>query len=199
MAATDKSVSQEVTEMVINIVNQLPAKALARLVRRPEALKNAVQQAAGVAAREHREGEVEHLGGSARQDAVSDADAVRHLDALTAPMRAERLLTSEEISRVLGVKSRQTVLNWQADGKLLGWQGAKRGMLFPAAQLDAANCPIPHLAVIRPHFPNDEALWDWLNVPMDELDGQAPMDALRANDIESVIALAVSYAQGDFG
>lgn len=199
MAATDKPVSQEVTEMVINIVNQLPARVLARLVRQPEALRSAIQQAAGVVARADREGVVEHLGGPARQDAVSDADAVQRLDALTASMRAERLLTSEEISRVLGVKSRQTVLNWQADGKLLGWQGAKRGMLFPAAQLNVANRPIPHLAAVRPHFPNDEALWDWLNVPMDELDGQTPMDALRANDIESVIALAVSYAQGDFG
>ena len=199
MAATDKPVSRDVTETEVNFVNQLPTTVLARLVRRLEALKGAIQQAAGIVAREDREGAAEHLGGPLRQDAVSDADAVQRLDTLTAPVRAERLLTSEEISRVLGVKSRQTVFNWQADGKLLGWQGAKRGMLFPAAQLDAANCPVPHLAVIRPHFPNDEALWDWLNVPMDELDGQVPMDALRANDIESVIALAVSYAQGDFG
>ena len=199
MAATDKPASQEVTEMVINIVNQLPARVLARLVRRPEALKSAIQHAAASVVRADREGAVERLGGLPRQDTVSDADAAQRLDALTAPMRAERLLTSEEISRVLGVKSRQTVLNWQANGKLLGWQGAKRGMLFPAAQLDAANRPIPHLAAIRPHFPNDEALWDWLNVPMDELDRQTPMDALRANDIESVVALAVSYAQGDFG
>lgn len=199
MAATDKPISQEVAEMVANIVNQLPDRALARLVRRPEALKKAVQQAAGVAAREDREGEVEHLGGPPRQDAVSDADAAQRLDALTVPVRAERLLTSEEISRVLGVKSRQTVLNWQANGKLLGWQGAKRGMLFPAAQLDAANRPIPHLAAIRPHFPNDEALWDWLNVPMGELDGQTPIDALRASNVEAVEALALSYAQGDFG
>ena len=199
MAATDKPISQEVAEMVANIVNQLPDRALARLVRRPEALKNAVQQAAGVVAREDREGAVEHLGGPPWQDAVSDADAVQRLDALTAPVRAERLLTSEEISRVLGVKSRQTVLNWQANGKLLGWQGAKRGMLFPAAQLDAANRPIPELAAIRPHFPNDEALWDWLNVPMGELDGQTPIDALRASNVEAVEALALSYAQGDFG
>ncbi len=199
MAATDKPVNQEVTEMVVNIVNQLPAKALARLMHRPEALKKAVQQAAGVAAREDREGEVEHLGGPPRQDAVSDADAAQRLDALTVPVRPERLLTSEEISRVLGVKSRQTVLNWQANGKLLGWQGAKRGMLFPVAQLDAANRPIPHLAAIRPHFPNDEALWDWLNVPMGELDGQTPIDALRASNVEAVEARALSYAQGDFG
>lgn len=199
MAATDKPASQEVTEMVVNIVNQLPARVVARLVRRPEALKNAVRQAAGVVAREDHEGAVEHLGGSLRRDAVSDSDALQRLDALTAPNRAERLLTSEEMSRVLGVKSRQTVLNWRADGKLLGWQGAKRGMLFPAAQLDVANRPIPHLAAIRPHFPNDEALWDWLNIPMGELDGQTPIDALRANDVEAVVALAVSFAQGDFG
>ena len=199
MAAIDKPISQEVAEMVANIVNQLPARVLARLVRQPGALKSAIQQAVGIVARADREGAVEHLGGPLRQDPVADADAVQRLDALAAPVRAERLLTSEEISRVLGVKSRQTVLNWQANGKLLGWQGAKRGMLFPAAQLDAANRPIPKLAAIRPHFPNDEALWDWLNIPMGELDGQTPIDALHASDIESVIALAVSYAQGDFG
>ena len=199
MAATDKPVSQEVTEMVINIVNQLPARVLARLVRRPEALKSAIQQAASSVARADREEAVEHLGGLRRQDTVSHADAAQRLDALTAPVRAERLLTSEEISRVLGVKSRQTVLNWQANGKLLGWQGAKRGLLFPAAQLDAANRPIPDLAAIRPHFPNDEALWDWLNIPMDELYGRTPMNTLRAGDVEAVEALALSYAQGDFG
>ena len=199
MAATDKSVSQDVTEMVVNIVNQLPAKVLARLVRRLEALKGAIQQAAGIVAREDREGAAEHLGGPLRQDAVSDADAVQRLDALTAPMRAERLLTFEEIGRVLGVKSRQTVLNLQAGGKLLGWQGIKRGTLFPAAQLDAANRPIPHLAAIRPHFTNDEALWDWLNIPMRELDGQTPIDALRASKVEAVEAVALSFAQGDFG
>lgn len=170
-----------------------------RLVSRPEALKSAIQQAVGDVARTDRDGAVEHPGGLLRQDSISDADALRRLDALTVPVRAERLLTSEEISRILGVKSRQTVLNWQANGKLLGWQGAKRGMLFPAVQLDAANRPIPHVATIRPHFPSDEALWDWLNIPMGELDGQAPIDALRANDIEAVTALAVSFAQGDFG
>lgn len=199
MAATDKPVSQHVTEMVVNIVNQLPAKVLARLVRRLEVLKGAIQQAAGIVAREDREGAAEHLGGPLRQDTVSDTNAVQRLDTLTAPVRAERLLTFEEIGRVLGVKSRQTVLNWQTGGKLLGWQGAKRGMLFPAAQLDAANRPIPHLAAIRPHFPNDEALWDWLNVPMGELDGQTPIDALRASKVEAVEALALSFAQGDFG
>ena len=199
MAATDKPVSQHVTEMVVNIVNELPAKVLARLVHRLEALKGAIQQAAGIVAREDREGTVEHLSGQLRQDTVSDADAVQRLDTLTAPVRAERLLTSEEIGRVLGVKSRQTVLSLQAGGKLLGWQGAKRGTLFPAAQLDAANRPIPHLAAIRPHFTNDEALWDWLNIPMGELDGRTPMNALRVGNVEAVEALALSFAQGDFG
>ena len=48
----------------------------------------------------------------------------------------ENLLTSEEFASRAGLKTRQSVHAWLKKGRIIGWQGAKRGYVLPDGQFD---------------------------------------------------------------
>ena len=86
--------------------------------------------------------EIEIVGQRTNQK-FSAEEAERIIDERTAAFEPdEEVLNSDEVAQRLGLKSRQSVHDWLRKGKLLGWQTAKRGYLFPARQFDQRNQPI---------------------------------------------------------
>ena len=45
----------------------------------------------------------------------------------------------------VGLKTRQSVHDWLKKGRIVGWRGARRGHVFPAAQLDERGRPLDGL------------------------------------------------------
>ena len=45
----------------------------------------------------------------------------------------------------VGLKTRQSVHDWLKKGRIVGWRGARRGHVFPAARLDERGRPLDGL------------------------------------------------------
>ena len=88
------------------------------------------------------------------------------------------MLSSNEVAARLGLKSRQSVHDWLRKGKIVGWQTARRGYMFPARQLDERNRPIESLGDIVALFEGAYAAWFWLTTPRNALDGEEPLTVL---------------------
>ncbi|TQV81188.1 helix-turn-helix domain-containing protein [Exilibacterium tricleocarpae] len=136
--------------------------------------------------------------GSEPDPPVDTAEAERRLLALTRPGKREKLLTSDELAALAGLKSRQTVHNWLKKGRLIGWESAKRGYVFPAVQLDNRRRPLPGLARIIPLFDDGYSAWLWLTTPSPALSGATPLSRLHKGCIDEVEAAAIGYGHGDF-
>lgn len=132
---------------------------------------------------------------------LDHAEAERRVSRRTRVVRSEggELLTSEEFARRTGARSRQSVHNLLRKGRVIGWEGTKRGFVFPAEQLDERGRPLNGLGGVVPHFEGHYSAWCWLRDGHDALDGARPIDLLRQNDVARVESAARGYAQGDFG
>lgn len=96
------------------------------------------------------------------------------------------------------VVSRQTINNWRDQGKLLGLETARRGVLYPAWQF-AEDGLLPglerSLATLR-H--NELGPWPQLLFFLTrrfDLAGQRPLDLLRKGDVEAVWQAAERYGE----
>ncbi len=128
-----------------------------------------------------------------------DADeAVRRLDARTRAGAPEPLLTSEELASRAGLRTRQTVHEWRRKGRVIGWQNARRGYVFPAGQLDGRNRPLAGLDRVAGLFEDGYAAWVWMTAPRPSLDGERPLDLLRRGEVGRVVEAARGDRQGDF-
>ena len=140
---------------------------------------------------------LETIGGvdSKRVDA---ADAERRISARTRPGDGEELLSSDELAARIGLRTRQSVHDWMRKGRIVGWQSAKRGYLFPAQQVDERGRPLDGLEWIVPSFGDAYAAWVWLTTPLPSLDGAKPLELLRKGEVDIVAAAAKGDSQGDF-
>ena len=111
----------------------------------------------------------------------------------------EEVLGSNEVAARLGLKSRQSVHDWRRKGKIVGWQHAKRGYVFPARQFDEYNRPIEGLADLVALFGSAHVAWEWLTAPLNLLNEEEPLSVLARGEGERVIDAAEGYLQGDFG
>ncbi len=98
-----------------------------------------------------------------------------------------------------GLKTRQSVHEWRKKGKIIGWQNARRGYVFPADQLDARNRPLQGLAHVAELFEDGYAAWVWLTTPLPSLEGALPLALLAEGQIQTVANAAKGDLQGDFG
>lgn len=111
----------------------------------------------------------------------------------------EPLLTSDEFARLTGVRARQTVHTWREKGRIIGWQRAKRGFVYPIAQLDERGRPLPGLDRVLELFDGDGFVaWEWLRTPLNATDGRPPLDLLRQGDVEQVVRQARGHREGAF-
>ena len=91
--------------------------------------------------------------------------AERRLAARTRDRVPETLLTSEELAARIGLRTRQSVHDWRRKGRIVGWQNARRGYVFPAAQLDEQNRPLAGLDRVTGLFADSYSAWVWLTTP----------------------------------
>ncbi len=199
MAQTLAQVRDDLVDVMRDAVDVLPADDVAALVARPDVVRSALAVAARtIVADAGRGNAVETLGDRGAAARVGADAARRRLAARTRTGTAEELLTADEMARRAGLKTRQSVHDWRKKGRIVGWQGAKRGYVFPAGQLDARGQPPEGLDRVVPLFADGYAAWAWLTTPSPALDGKTPLSRLRRGDADIVAAAARGDAQGDF-
>jgi hypothetical protein len=199
MAQTKTENIDELTVLVRRAAKRLSAEAVAALVAHPTALTSALAATASTVAIERSEvGELETIG-SSEPALVSRSEAGRRLAVRTKAQAERGLLSSDELAARAGLKTRQSVHDWLKKGRVIGWQGAKRGYVFPAGQLDGRGRPLRGIERVVARFPDGYAAWGWLITPLAALDGASPLSLLKQGRVEPVIAAAQGDAQGDFG
>ena len=189
----------ELEGMLHDAAGRLSPAHVAVLVAHPEAVRSALAAAADALAAGDRERGpgVETIAGSALL-AVDGAEAERRLSARTRGGAPETLLTSEELAARAGLRTRQSVHDWRRKGRIVGWQNARRGYVFPAEQLDERNRPLPGLDRVSGVFADGYAAWVWLTTPRPSLDGATPLALLGRGEVERVAEAARGDRQGDF-
>lgn len=189
----------ELEGMLHDAAGRLSPAHVAALVAHPEAVRSALAAAADVltaGASGGRAG-VETIAGRA----LSTTDIGETEGWLTARARdgaPEDLLTSEEMAARTGLRTRQSVHDWRRKGRIVGWQNARRGYVFPAEQLDERGRPLTGLDRVAGLFADGYAAWVWLTTPRPSLDGAEPLALLARGEVERVAEAARGDRQGDF-
>ena len=189
----------ELEGMLHEAAGRLSPTHVATLVAHPEAVCSALAAAAdALVADDHgQSATVETIAGPALP-AVDAAKAERRVSARTRGGAPETLLTSEELAARVGLKTRQSVHDWRRKHRILGWQNARRGYVFPAEQLDERNRPIAGLERVAGLFADGYAAWVWLTTPRPSLEGVPPLALLARGEVERVAQAARGDRQGDF-
>ncbi len=190
----------EAVSQIRESVAALDTAVVATLLAHPDTLRSALLAVAHGHQTEALAEEAETITGPPAR-LLGHEEAERRLSQRTrvGEKEGDELLTSDEFAQRVGAKSRQSVHNWLKKGRVVGWEGAKRGLVFPAEQLDERGKPLDGLGVILSSFDGHYSAWRWLTSRDDALDGSRPIDLLRRNDIARVESAAKGYAQGDFG
>ena len=197
--AQEKNLDLEVLATVVQeTAKELGPHAVAALVAHPDAVRAALAVVADALwTKSMGKGVVVIRGNESRL--VRKAETGRRIAERTRAGRDKDLLTSEQFAGRAGLKTRQSVHDWLRKGRIIGWQGAKRGYVFPAGQFDERGQLLEGLDRIAPLFEDGYAAWCWLSAPVTALDGAEPLDLLRRGEVDLVQAVARGALQGDFG
>ena len=207
MQTTMTSTASQNTEKLISALRtaaaDLSPSVINALIAHPDALRGALAATGEVliqdAARGLTQGEIEVIG-RRTEPRFSAEEARKIIEERTVAFEPdEEVLNSNEVAARLGLKSRQSVHDWLRKGKILGWQTAKRGYLFPARQFDERNHPIDGLGEFVRLFEDAYVAWNWLTTPRNSLDGEEPLSLLARGERVQVIDAAEGDLQGDFG
>ncbi|WP_375268721.1 antitoxin Xre/MbcA/ParS toxin-binding domain-containing protein, partial [Phenylobacterium sp.] len=96
--------------------------------------------------------------------------------------------------------TRETVRQKLKRREVLGLQGAKRGVRYPAWQVTRDGGLLPGLPALFELLGDSPwAVFRFLTQPVPGLGGEAPKDRLRAGKVAEVLDLAEGQARGDFG
>ena len=195
------------TETLINMLRaataDLSPNVINALIARPDAVRGALAATGALLARDEAgrstHDQIETIGLVA--EPTRSPEAVRRIiEARTTLYEPdEEVLSSNEVAARLGLKSRQSVHDWLRKGKIVGWQTAKRGYMFPARQFDERNRPIEGLGDVVALFGDAYAAWFWLTTPRNTLAGEEPLTVLAKGQRDRVIDAAEGHLQGDFG
>lgn len=199
MAQSSTADIDRLTAVVQKAATRLSPRDVHALVSHPNAVLGALAAAASVIpdSAGHDQA-IEAIGSPAEANRVADGEARYRLDQRSRRARETALATSDEFAARAGLKTRQSVHDWLRKGRTIGWVGAKRGFVFPLAQLDERNRPVAGLEHICPLFPDGHAAWVWLTTPLATLDGATPLSRLKAGETDRVVSAAMGDAQGDF-
>ena len=203
MRHTRNQVLQELEGVLHAATGDLSAAHIAALVEHPEAVRSALAAAAEVLSSERgsaplrEQSDVETIAG-AEPERVDAREAGRQMSSRSRPGGTEEVLTADELAVRVGLKTRQSVHDWRRKGRIVGWQGVKRGYVFPAGQFDRRGRPLDGLDRIIPHFGDGYSAWIWLTTPRPSLDGAKPIALLGQGESDRVAAAAKGDAQGDF-
>ncbi|MGX8010448.1 antitoxin Xre/MbcA/ParS-like domain-containing protein [Mesorhizobium sp. ORM8.1] len=84
---------------------------------------------------------------------------------------------------------RSTLHRWQRRGEVVALRKGGRKHVFPLAQFIDGR-PVPGISEVLSAIPNPRIAWLWLTRPSPELDGRAPIEMLRKDEVEDVIRSA---------
>lgn len=108
---------------------------------------------------------------------------------------AGKVLSISEVSELLKV-TRVTVYAWIEAKRLIAWRATRRGVLVPAEQIVGPGQVVPGIERVLAVIPEPSAAWDFLTEESPFVDANAlrrPIDALKAGEIDAVIAAAHSF------
>jgi hypothetical protein len=124
---------------------------------------------------------------------VAAAKGGRRLDAITIDDEASDWAESELVGAGTLVErlsiARGTLDNWRKAGKVLALRKGLRNFAYPLRQFDRRR-PVDGLDQVAEHFASPEETWEWLVAPNRMTDGKAPIDALRAGNVQDVVRAA---------
>ena len=106
-----------------------------------------------------------------------------------------RVLSVSEASELLEV-TRVTVYAWIEAKRLLAWRATRRGVLIPAEQIVGPGEVVPGIERVLKVISEPAAAWDFLTEESPYVNAGAlrrPIDALKAGEIDAVIAAAHSF------
>ena len=199
MTPTELVQARELQDVLHDAAGHLSPTHVAALLAHPHAVRAALAAAAGALSMSDRErpSAVETIEGGAPL-LLGAGESRRRLTERAREAVPETLLTSDELAAQAGLKSRQSVHDWRKKGRIVGWQNARRGYVFPAAQFDGRNRPLPGLDRIAGQFGDGYAAWVWLATPRPSLDGAMPLELLAGGEIDRVTDALRGDRQGDF-
>ena len=107
-------------------------------------------------------------------------------------------LSDAEFAARLGVSARETVRNYREKSRIFAWEKDARNLRYPAWQIHEGRL-LPGLSEVLAALKGRSAfsLANFFLSESDELDGQRPLDLLRAGRVDEVKAHAERY--GDIG
>ena len=198
MARTGGGKIRELEGVLHEAAGRLSPAHVAALVAHPDAVCSALAVAADALAMDDvGRTELETIGGDEPRR-VDAEEAAGRLAERTRESVVETLLTSDELAERVGLRTRQSVHDWLKKGRIVGWQGARRGHVFPAGQLDARGRPLDGLDRVAGLFDDGYAAWVWLTTELASLDGATPLTLLAGGEIDRVAKAAEGDRQGDF-
>jgi excisionase family DNA binding protein len=120
---------------------------------------------------------------------------------LVGPARADteagRVLSISEAAERLEV-TRVTIYAWVEAKRLLAWRATRRGMLIPAEQILGPGEVVPGIDRVLDVISEPAAAWDFLSEESPFIDprtSKRPIDALRAGEVDAVVAAAHSFLE----
>ncbi len=198
MAPIGEEKVRELEGVLHEAAGRLSPAHVAALVAHPDAVRSALAVAAdALTTDDAAQPRIETIAGS--EPVLVDAEAAAGRMAERVREGAfETLLTSDELAERVGLKTRQSVHDWLKKGRIVGWRGARRGHVFPAAQLDERGRPLDGLDRVAGLFDDGYAAWVWLTTELSSLDGATPLTLLAGGEIDRVAKAAEGDRQGDF-
>ena len=108
----------------------------------------------------------------------------------TADWAESELVGAGELVRRLSI-ARGTLDNWRKAKKIIAFRKGLRNFVYPLRQFDRHH-PIEGLDQVAEHFASAEETWEWLVAANRMTNGEAPIDALHAGDVRSVVSAAAA-------
>ncbi|WP_148218013.1 hypothetical protein [Opitutus terrae] len=105
-------------------------------------------------------------------------------------------LSDSEFADKLGIASRRRIRAYREKGKLFAWKKGARTLRYPAWQIhEGALLPglAEVLSILDRRKMSPLAIADYFLSESDELDGNRPLDLLRKNHVEPVLAHAARH------
>ena len=119
-------------------------------------------------------------------------EGARRLDKITVDddaidwAESELVGAGEVVSRLK--VARATLDNWRKGNKVIALRKGLRNYVYPLRQFDR-RAPVNGLDKVAPLFSSAEEAWEWLVTP-NRMTGGAPIDELRAGNVEAVVRAA---------
>jgi len=195
VARVERETVEQLNAVVADAAKSLSSTAILALLAHPEAVRSALAVAADALSKPLDGAKMLRGIESPR---VSAKEARQRIGMRTRPDTETELLTAEEVAELTGLKTRQSVHDWLKKDKILGWQGAKRGYVFPREQFDERGRPLEGLGLLVKFLGDPYATWRWMTTELLSLDGATPLACLRVGELDRVLIAAEGEAQGDF-